>query len=175
MKHEISVPLSEKGIDRLIKKLDEYERWVNRKTDELSERLASLGAVSASIGFSQAIYTGEKDYEITVEHRGKGQYAVIANGETVLFVEFGTGVTMGYGHPEAADNGYGPGTWPDKHYGYNSKGEYVANWENDRGWYLPKEAGGGHTYGNPPNMPMYFAVRNLEDELKSIVQEVFSD
>ena len=176
MKHTVSVDLSEKGIDRLIKKLDEYERWLKRKSDALAARLAALGATSASIGFASALYDGDRNVQISVERRGDSQYAVMANGESVLFIEFGAGITMADTvHPEAAEKGMGPGTWPDKHYSVNSGGERVANWENDLGWYLPKEKGGGHTYGNPANMPMYFSVRNLEQEIARIVREVFSD
>ena len=167
MKHTITVPLSEQGIDRLIKKVDEYERWLKRKTDQLASELAALGATSASIGFAQSLYDGPKDFQISVEQRGEGHYVVKANGESVLFIEFGSGVTMGGGHPEAAEHGMGPGTYPIP----PGKG----HWNDPNGWWIPKDKGGGHTYGNPPNAPMYSAVRNLEQELARIAREVFSD
>lgn len=165
MKHTITVDLSPKGIDRLIKKVDEYERWVKRKTDQFTQALADLGYNSATISFATATYDGPRDAVVTVEHRGDNVYAVKANGESVAFIEFGSGITMGGGYP--GDTIYGPGTYPIP----PGKG----HWDDPNGWYLPKEKGGGKSYGNPPNAPMYNAVKNLEQEFARIAQEVFSD
>lgn len=160
---KIVVPLSVDGIDRLQKELKKYQDWQQRKAKELAERLAMLGASTASIRFSRAVYTGVKDANVSVVAAPNG-YTVKADGESVLFIEFGSGVTYGSGHPEAIQYGMGPGTYPD------GKG----HWDDPRGWYLPKEKGGIHTYGNPPAMPMYEARKAIEQELPRIVREVFS-
>lgn len=159
---KIVVPLSESGIQKIQDELVVYRKWQEEKARELAERLAALGATVASIRFSRAVYTGKKDVEVTVEELPNG-YKVKADGESVLFIEFGSGVTYGYGHPEAGEFGMGPGTYPD------GKG----HWDDPKGWYLPKSAGGGHTYGNPPAMPMYEARKAIEQELPRIVKEVF--
>lgn len=159
---KIVVPLSESGIQKIQDELMVYRKWQEEKARELSERLATLGATVASIRFSRAVYTGKKDVEVTVEELPNG-YKVKADGESVLFIEFGSGVTYGYGHPEAGEFGMGPGTYPD------GKG----HWDDPKGWYLPKSAGGGHTFGNPPAMPMYEARKAIEQELPRIVKEVF--
>lgn len=158
----IVVPLSESGIQKIQDELTVYRKWQEEKARELAERLASLGATVASIRFSRAVYTGKKDVDVTVEELPNG-YKVKADGESVLFIEFGSGVTYGYGHPEAGEFGMGPGTYPD------GKG----HWDDPKGWYLPKSAGGGHTFGNPPAMPMYEARKAIEQELPRIVKEVF--
>ena len=158
----IVVPLSESGIQKIQDELVVYRKWQEEKARELAERLASLGATVASIRFSRAVYTGKKDVDVTVEELPNG-YKVKADGESVLFIEFGSGVTYGYGHPEAGEFGMGPGTYP------NGKG----HWDDPKGWYLPKSAGGGHTFGNPPAMPMYEARKAIEQELPRIVKEVF--
>lgn len=158
----IVVPLSESGIQKIQDELTVYRKWQEEKARELVERLASLGATVASIRFSRAVYTGPKDVDVTVEELPNG-YKVKADGESVLFIEFGSGVTYGYGHPEAGEFGMGPGTYPD------GKG----HWDDPKGWYLPKSAGGGHTFGNPPAMPMYEARKAIEQELPRIVKEVF--
>lgn len=158
----IVVPLSESGIQKIQDELVVYRKWQEEKARELAERLASLGATVASIRFSRAVYTGKKDVDVTVEELPNG-YKVKADGESVLFIEFGSGVTYGYGHPEAGEFGMGPGTYPD------GKG----HWDDPKGWYLPKSAGGGHTFGNPPAMPMYEARKAIEQELPRIVKEVF--
>lgn len=158
---KITVDLTEKGIDTLIKELDNYEKWLDQKCAELTERLAAIGVTYAQIGFAEAMYTGEKDAIVTVEQRGEDTWVVKANGESVLFIEFGSGITFGYGHPEP--NIYGPGSYEP------SKG----HWDDPDGWWLPKEKGGEHTFGNPPNMPMYNSVKQLEQELQQIVEVVF--
>lgn len=159
---KIVVPLSESGIQKIQDELMVYRKWQEEKARELAERLAALGATVASIRFSRAVYTGKKDVDVTVEALPNG-YKVKADGESVLFIEFGSGVTYGYGHPEAGKFGMGPGTYPD------GKG----HWNDPKGWYLPKSAGGGHTFGNPPAMPMYEARKAIEQELPRIVKEVF--
>lgn len=159
---KIVVPLSESGIQKIQDELMAYRKWQEEKARELAERLAALGATVASIRFSRAVYTGKKDVEVTVEALPNG-YKVKADGESVLFIEFGSGVTYGYGHPEAGEFGMGPGTYPD------GKG----HWDDPKGWYLPKSSGGGHTFGNPPAMPMYEARKAIEQELPRIVKEVF--
>lgn len=159
---KIVVPLSESGIQKIQDELMVYRKWQEEKARELAERLAALGATVASIRFSRAVYTGKKDVEVTVEELPNG-YKVKADGESVLFIEFGSGETYGYGHPEAGEFGMGPGTYP------NGKG----HWDDPKGWYLPKSAGGGHTFGNPPAMPMYEARKAIEQELPRIVKEVF--
>lgn len=160
---KVTVDLSTSGIERLQKAVREYKQWQKEKTDELTRRLAMLGATTASLRFSRAIYTGPKDAVITVEEIDNG-YVVKAEGECVLFVEFGSGIKYGSGHPENAEYGMGPGTYP------NGKG----HWDDPRGWYLPKDKGGGHTYGNPPTMAMYDARKKIEQDLVRIVREVFA-
>lgn len=162
MKTKIVVPLSTKGIDRLIQETEKWKIWQRQKTKELLENLSFLGASTASIRFSRAIYTGVKDATVTAEPVGSG-WVVKAEGQSVLFLEFGSGITYGKGHPEDGEYGMGPGTYP------NGKG----HWDSPNGWYLPKEKGGGHTYGNPPAMAMYEARKAIEQELTRVVKEVF--
>lgn len=160
---KIVVPLSVTGINQLQDELKEYQRWQQERAKELAERLAVLGGTVASIRFKRAFYKGMMDATVSVVAIPDG-YKVVANGESVLFIEFGTGIKHGYGHPEAQEFGMGPGTYPD------GKG----HWNDPNGWYLPKSAGGGHTYGNPPAMPMYEARKQIEQELPRIVKEVFT-
>ena len=55
------------SIDRAVNEIREYSRWVQRKTAELARRLADMGAVNVSLGFSRAVYTGNNDVSVTVE------------------------------------------------------------------------------------------------------------
>jgi hypothetical protein len=159
----IHVELTNKSINSAIKELRQYKLWVETKERELRLRLAQLGATVASIQFSRAIYNGSND--VTVRVDDTGSVAVIyAEGESVAFIEFGSGAKYGYGHPQAGEFGVGPGTYSD---GPDGKGK----WDNPNGWCYGH---GQHSYGNPPAMAMYGAVQAITEQITKIAREVFS-
>lgn len=159
MAKPIKIELTNKSIGNAMKEVRRYKTWVSQKEAELRSRLAMMGATVASIQFSRAIYHGSND--VTVRVDSTGSVAVIyAEGETVAFIEFGAGATYGYGHPQAGEFGVGPGTYPD------GKG----HWDNPNGWWF---GSGQHTYGNPPAMAMYSAVKEIAENLTKIAAEVF--
>lgn len=162
-------PLSYPSVQKAINELEEYKKWVVRKSEELTERLASLGATVASLNFSRAIYNGINDVQISVEPIENG-YKIVASGQAVAFIEFGSGARYSGGYPaeetEVDSSITQPGSWSDD--------GGMGHWNAPRGWWLPKEKGGGHSYGNPPAMAMYYAAREIEDKIKAIAQEVFS-
>ena len=156
-------PYDSKSIDEAIKKLQEYKNWVAAKEVELVNRLASIGATSASLGFSRAIYNGEKDVQIHVETDGSTA-TIFANGKSVGFIEFGSGARYGDGHPWNGEKGTGPGTWS---MGEEGKG----HWDDPKGWWY---GSGQHSYGNPPAMAMYNAFNTMAEQIATIAREVFS-
>ncbi len=163
MAKTITISLDNKSINNAIKELNQYAAWIKEKEDELRSRLAMLGATVVSIRFSGAIYNGAKDISVSVDD--DGSVAVIkADGENVAFIEFGSGAKYGYGHPQAGEFGFGPGTWSD---GSEGKGR----WDNPKGWYY---GSGQHSYGNPPAMAMYTAVKEITENVTRIAREVFA-
>ena len=163
MSKTIQVELDDKSIDKAVKELRKYSAWVKRKEDELRSRLAMLGATVASIRFSRAIYNGSNDVSVRVDDTGS--IAVIyVEGESVAFIEFGSGKKHGYGHPQAAELGFGPGTWSDSDQG-------KGHWDDEHGWWY---GSGQHSYGNPPAMAMYSAVKEITENVTKIAKEVFS-
>lgn len=162
---KITVPLSTAGIDRLFRGIKDYDAWIKRKVAEFAERLAKYGLGYAQIRLGTAIYDGVRNSKVSIEERGENKYAIVANGDDILFIEFGAGVKYGYGHPLASKvkPEMGPGTYPD------GKGY----WNDPNGWWIPKEKGGGHTYGNPPNAPMYNTAQDLRAAVERIAQDVF--
>ena len=163
MSKTVQVELNDNSINSAIKELRQYSAWVQSKEEELRSRLAMLGATVASIQFSRAIYNGSNDVSVRVDDTGS--VAVIyAEGESVAFIEFGSGKKYGYGHPQAGEFGFGPGTWSD---GDQGKG----HWDNDHGWWY---GSGQHSYGNPPAMAMYSAVKEITENVTRIAREVFS-
>ena len=160
MANTIKIELTNESIGAAVKELRRYKKWVVKKEAELRSRLAMLGATVASIQFARAIYTGSND--ITVRVDNTGSVAVIyAEGEAVAFIEFGAGATYGYGHPLAGQFGVGPGTYPD------GKG----HWDDPKGWWFGSSQ---HTYGNPPAMAMYAAVKEITENVTKIAREVFA-
>ena len=151
--------------DKAIRELQDYAKWLETKGEELSQELTARGYEIAGLHFDTAFYKGPKDdLSIDVEERGDGKYAIVAHGQTAVLIEFGAGITYyGDGHPQAKDFGFGPGTYPGQTHALTGKG-----------WYLPKAAGGEHTYGNPPAKGMYEASKTLRDELVEIARKVFS-
>lgn len=176
MKQTYTIDLSTKDINGLKKNLGDYKKWLAKKSDELCRRLATMGVQKAAVNFSMALYDGIND--VTVEpptSKGESEWVVRANGYAVLFIEFGTGI-----HYTDADlSKYHSNASGMKH-GTYGKGKG----KNDYWFYTgqPGNAGGelayGHsnttiTHGNPPNMPMYNTVKELEQELARVVKEVF--
>ena len=157
----IKVNLSAQSVGKAIEQLEKYQRTMERKEKELCKRLAFLGAVQVSLGFSRAIYQGDRNFTVTTEETDTG-YVIKVSGESVAFIEFGAGARFGYGHPDAGEFGFGPGTYPGK-----------GHWNDPNGWWIPKEKGGGHTYGNPPNKVMYYTAQELHSEIERIAKEVF--
>lgn len=155
---KIEIKLTDRSIGNAIKAVERYQAWVSEKEKELRSRLAMLGATVASIRFARAIYTGSNDITVRVDDTGS-KAVIYAEGEALLFIEFGAGITYGYGHPQAGEFGYGPGTYPGK-----------GNWDNPKGWWFGSSQ---HTFGNPPAMAMYDAVQEIAKSVTEIAREVF--
>lgn len=154
--------ISEATIDAAVQELNRYAEWVKQKESELITKLAERGKTVASVKFAGAKYDGTNDVSVRVD--STGSVAVIyAEGSAVAFIEFGSGSAEGYGHPQAGEHGFGPGTWSD---GDSGKG----HWDNPNGWYY---AHGKKSHGNPPAMAMYDAVQTMTAELMTIAREVF--
>lgn len=154
------------SIDDLFKGLEDYKKSLRAKAAVLAKALAEAGCGAVSITYGVWPYRGPREVDVTVEQRGETSYAIVANGKTVLFLEFGAGVSYSANqHPLAGtiEGGpYGPGTYPGQVHAMDL-------W----GWYLPKEAGGGHTYGNAPSMAMYNTAKSLREVIEEVARGVF--
>ena len=148
-----------------VTQLRQYAEWINTKAQELAERLARYGLQRVQAGYAAVPYDGVKDYHVEVEQRGKNAYAIVASGQTVLFLEFGSGISYGAGHPLNAEYGMGPGTYPGQTHvpdpGY---------W-----WYTGTDGESHYSAGNAPSMAMYIAGMDMRMEIERIAREVFSE
>lgn len=151
------------SIDDIISGLEALKHSLKVKADALAKALADAGCEAVSITYGAWPYNGPRDADVTVEQRGEATYAIVASGETMLILEFGAGVTYSaQQHPLAGEMGYGPGTYPGQVHAMDK-----------RGWYLPKSAGRGHTFGNAPSMAMYNTGKSLREVIQQAAREVF--
>ena len=170
----VKVPLSQRGIDTLLREVESYTVWLKERSQVLLDRLAQAGFEVASARFAKAAYDGTNDASVSLETRSEGVRAVVAVGASVLFIEFGTGVTYPDNHPQAAELGMKRGEYGQGHGKQSSWGYYGDPGTN--GVVKMKKNGSTVviTHGNPANMPMYETVKELEAMLPELVKEVFS-
>ena len=157
-------PFDKKSIDTAIKTLGKYKKDFLKKEAEFIRRLKELGVSVASVGFATADYDGMNDVLIAETQNGN-RAAVIAYGETVGFIEFGTGVR--YPEWDSSSTDY----TPPKHGTYgDGKGA------NSKGWWFSTSPGSSrHTYGNPPAEAMLTARNSMVEEIITIAREVWHD
>ena len=156
-------PFDQKSIDKAIKQVNQYRRDFQVKEKEFVRRLGELGVSVASTGFALADYDGVNDVQVTMTQNGTS-VSVIAFGETVGFIEFGTGVK----YPEW-DNA-GMEYTPPKHGTYGE-----GRGKSPHGWFFKQSEGAAarHTYGNPPAEAMRTARDTMVERVIQIAREVF--
>ena len=156
------------NLDKVLSSIERYQKDLENKVKTLMERLAILGAYRARVEFSNAMYAGTNDVEVSVEETATG-YKIIAQGQAVLFVEFGTGI-LNPEHPQSDEFGFTHGTYGQGK-GANEKGWVYLGEQGNAG--QPLREGVYRTYGNPPAKAMYFASKDIKEELYRIAKEVF--
>ena len=133
-KRKITVELTESGIDKAIKELEEYKKDIKRKTALLQDRVAKRIEEEADKGFASAVVDdlvrgGYQKPDVTVNYTTQGDISVIvAQGEDAVWVEFGAGVyhngNLGSSpHPRGSElgmtiGGYGQGKGKQKSWGF---------------------------------------------------------
>lgn len=171
-KRKITIDLTESGVDKAIKELEEYKKDIEKKTALLQDRIAKRIAEEADKGFASAVVDdlvrgGYQKPDVTVNYTTRGDISVVvAQGEDAVWVEFGAGVYhnghLGSSpHPRGSElgmtiGGYGYGRGKQKSWGF-------------------KDADGvlHITRGTPSQMPLERAVLSVLDELPQIAKEVF--
>ena len=153
------------GIRQTIAHLRAIANATKSSAIPICEKLANDGADEARAIFPISDYDGDRDVNVFTKRVASG-YAIVARGPSVLFWEYGSGL-IGYGHPLAAELGFGPGTWSD---GPNGK----HHWNDPHGWYIPGMKG-MKSYGNPPALAMYSAGKLVKEELRSLIPKIIDE
>lgn len=156
-------PFDKKSIDAAIKKVQQYEKDFRAKEIEFVRRLKEIGVSVAETGFALADYDGVNDVLIAESQNGT-RAVVIAYGETVGFIEFGTGVK--FREYDSSTTEY----TPPKHGTYGK-----GRGKNPHGWFYKQGDGAAarHTYGNPPAEAMLAARDEMIQRVAQIAREVW--
>lgn len=162
----IKFTLSSASIQNAIKSVEAFRDSLERKTNEMLEKLSYIGAKEASIRFTRAIYdAGVNDSTVSTETIDGG-YCIKAEGKAVAFIEFGAGVCHNSGEPY-------PNPRPS---GIVGIGEYGEGHGKQNTWGFTDESGQLHiTHGNPAAMPMWHASEEMRKEITRLFMEVFGD
>lgn len=176
MSRTIKIQLTTRSINAAIKQIEAYRSKLPRISTTICERLATIGLNDASVRFSTAQYDGINDSDVTIEPTPNG-YQVIAKGNAVAFIEFGTGVhyNSGASYPLPKPSGivgigeYGKGQGKKDSWRYQGEkgtnGVVKTNHKTGEEWIV--------THGNPAQMPMYHALLAMQNEAERIVKEAF--
>lgn len=156
-------PFDPKSIDTALKQVQQYKKDFKAKEQEFVRRLAEVGVRVAQAGFSTADYDGVNDVVVGMEKTANG-YTVVASGETVGFIEFGTGVK----YPEWDNTGM---EYTPPSHGTYGKGQGKNPW----GWWFKGSDGAAaqHTFGNPPAEAMLTARNEMIERVTQIAREVW--
>ena len=155
-------PFDKASIDAAINQVAQYKKDVLVKEKLFVKRLAEIGVSVASTGFALADYDGENDVNVRIEWNGN-RAVVIAEGETVGFIEFGTGIR----NPEWDNSGMD--YTPPKHGTYGKK-----HGARPKGWYFkPGEGSVQHTFGNYPAEAMRTARDVMIEKVIQVAREVW--
>jgi len=169
------------SINAAVREIRDYSRWVQRKTDELRERVAELISNQAQAVFNSSVAesgfmvingnpvddTRFGEVTVTVQPEGNNTTVVIANGEDAVFMEFGAGVYYNgpvgtFVNAWGAELGFTIGS-----YGKGNGRKEV--------WGYRGEDGEIHlTHGVPASMPLFKAVQSVIRDIVQIAREVFA-
>lgn len=160
MPKTITVRLNSKSISAAVTEIRNYALSLNRKADWFVSELAEIGKATAEPAFMSP--EGENEpCTVYVERQGEGNAAVIADGESAVFVEFGAGIGVN-NHPQAGEFGFYDGSYSQSVGGMYSKKGF---WKYNGKGYMAIMAGKG----------MYYAAKQMRQELEPTARKVFAN
>ena len=164
------------GINSLCDRIHRLIDTLPNRLKLIMQRLGDMGVDIAQASFRTAQYDGTNDVTCHAEWVSDKELDIIANGEAVAFIEFGTGVHYVDDHPKAqamgairGQYGYHLGRFTEWHYpvsrGSGTNGIYI--WTN-RGLRIL-------TKGNPPSYSLYNTAKQLRMEIQKVAEEVMNN
>lgn len=154
----IAIELSVDSCNKAIKELQEYQKRIRPKLDEVCRQVAEVGRDEAlSIINGIRLQDGNAVERVDVVPTDNG-YKLVMEGEDVYFIEFGTGNGVSAHYDVSVPVAWG--SWSAEH--------SQMLW-NKGFWYYDNVRYTGTT----AYMPMYYAERKMREEAPRIVKEVF--
>lgn len=150
-------PFDTQSINKAIQELRAHQEWRKQKIAEYIRKLCELGAEAARRTYGSLV-------EVSVTPDGKG---IIAEGDQVVFLEFGTG-TKTQDHELSAPLSIEivPGSWSEGPEGKHTWSE----WLRSQDW---AGAMKGYPYDTQPRPGLYEAYKAIVANQDRIAQEVF--
>lgn len=175
---KLTLDLMKGNFDELLQGIENYEKWLDKKCNELAKKVAEKMGEQADLyasfctwyardieGGADVFYTA--NISISVEAKENGVYLVIANGDDAVWAEFGTGVYYN-GAAGSSPNPYG------KELGFTIGSYGKGNGKKDL-WVYEESGTMLLTHGIKATMPLYNAQKKITQEIESIVREVFGN
>lgn len=153
------------GTKHLLDTIADLKDALNSKVPKEVGASSDLIARDAQYGYSSAIYKGSKDVIVTSHANGDDEWKITASGESLLFIEFGTGITYARDNPIEHPYNFA-GSWSVEHGQYLTDSEKLAKYKG--GWPLRHQV----TYGNPSANVMYEASKRVEQDIPKIITNV---
>lgn len=164
------------GILNTIRHLNRVSRSLETKAHDFLERLGQEGFKVADAKFANALYAGTNDVTVELQWEDETTLHLVANGDAVAFIEFGTG-TLVEDYPKKVDGilehgqfGQKKGAHPPWYY-HGDPGNIGRPKRNRDGTYDPDTV---VTWGNPPARAMFDAGQEMRNRIAEIAREVFS-
>lgn len=166
-KHTLKAGLSVSEIRKLQKDLMRYQEYLTNKAAQLAKRLSEIGVDIAQVQIADldAIFTGELIASIHSEFKDSTKhgaiFAVVADDESAIFVEMGTGI-VGAKHP-----------YPGKLPAVYAQGKTIRKLADGRyGWFYQDDNGDWWFTEGMPSRPFLY---NTSLELQKKVVETAID
>ena len=161
MSKTVEISLSVASCDKALRDIEKYKKTIVPKLDEICKRLAEIARNVAQEIFNDPYiaHEGNGGVEVTVNKIENG-YSIVAQGESVYFVEFGTGDAATSNHGYTVSVPIYPGSFSEQN--AQKYSEYKFWWYN-----------GDKLTETPTYAPMYYAGKAIRENAKRIAEEVF--
>ena len=170
------IKITVSGLNDFAKRIQDLSANLETKLKLIMQRLGDMGVDIAQASFRTAQYDGTNDVTCSTRWESDKRLDIVAKGEAVAFIEFGTGVHYVDDHPKAVEMRAVRGM-----YGYRlGRFQY---------WHYPASKGAGTngvpmlsnkglrimTRGNPPSYSLYNTAKELRTKVQAVAEEVLNN
>ena len=159
--------LKENSIDRAIAELQKYTERLTKRAEKVANELTKIGAKVVDDRYKMS-HEPTESYAVTYYTYKDKEYptcVIIARGENVMFLEFGTGI-----YTDDFSDEFDHDTLPPIFGGSWSQTEGMGHFRPDHQyWYY----NGIKYQGTLPMMGFYFATKEMQQQAETIVREAF--